>query len=129
MAHKVLTLIGRGPRGAWPNQELTVLAKSTTELLGAALDAFSRLDLAAAVAVLKEDTLRSGEVNELVHTLVHRVIEVPHMTTFFVEVISLAKSLEQVVDHAKHIAELVIYVVNGADVRHTPVEQIESLVN
>lgn len=129
MAHKVLVLIGKGPRGAWPTQELSVLAKLTTGLLGAALDAFTRLDLAAAVAVIKEDTFRSGEVDELVHKLVNRLVDIPHMTSFFVEVISLAKSLEQVVDHAKHIAELVIYVVQGADVRHTPVEKIESLVN
>lgn len=129
MAHRVLTLIDRGTRGAWPTQELSVLAKLTTGLLGTALEAFAQLDLAAAVAVIKEDNLRSSQVDALVHQLVNRMIEIPRMTTLCVEVISLAKSLELVVDHAKHIAELVIYVVQGADVRHTPVEQIESLVN
>lgn len=129
MAHRVLTLIDRGTRGAWPTQELSVLAKLTTGLLGTALEAFAQLDLAAAVAVIKEDNLRSSEVDALVNQLVNRMIEIPRMTTLCVEVISLAKSLELVVDHAKHIAELVIYVVQGADVRHTPVEQIESLVN
>jgi phosphate transport system protein len=129
MAHRVLTLIDRGARGAWPTQELSVLARLTTGLLGTALEAFAQLDLAAAVAVIKDDNLRSSEVDALVHQLVNRMIEIPRMTTLCVEVISLAKSLELVVDHAKHIAELVIYVVQGADVRHTPVEQIESLVN
>jgi phosphate transport system protein len=37
-------------------------------------------------------------------------------------------SIELIVDHAKHIAELVIYVAQGADVRHTPVDQVESMI-
>jgi phosphate transport system protein len=128
MAHKVLTLIGGDARGALPFQELSVVARLTTGLLGKALEAFTQLDLTAAVAVIKENRLRSREVDALVRKLVNRMIEKPHMTSFCVELISLAKSLELVVDHARHIAELVIYVVQGADVRHTPVEQVESLV-
>lgn len=115
-------------RGTLPSQELSVVARLTTELLGKALDAFAQLDPAAAVAVMKENRLRSREVDTFVHKLVNRMIETPRMTSFCVELISLAKSLELIVDHAKHIAELVIYVVQGADVRHTPIEQIEPLL-
>jgi phosphate transport system protein len=128
MAHKVLTMIDGSARGALPSQELSVLARLTTELLAKALEAFAQLDLVAAVAVMKENRLRPIEVDAFVHKLVNRMIETPRMTSFCVELISLAKSLELVADHAKHIAELVVYVVRGADVRHTPVEQIESLV-
>lgn len=128
MAHKVLTLIDGNTRGTLPSQELSVVARLTTELLGKALDAFAQLDPAAAVAVMKENRLRSREVDTFVHKLVNRMIETPRMTSFCVELISLAKSLELIVDHAKHIAELVIYVVQGADVRHTPIEQIEPLL-
>lgn len=57
------------------------------------------------------------------------MIEIPRMTSFCVELISLAKSLELIVEHAKHIAEQVAYVVQGTDVRHTPIDQIESLAS
>ena len=42
--------------------------------------------------------------------------------------IFLAKSIERIGDHAKNIAELIIYVVKGADIRHTSMEQIESVL-
>jgi phosphate transport system protein len=128
MAHKVLGLIGVGSPGALPVQELSVAAKLATGLLSKALEAFAQHDLAAAVAVIKEDRLRSREVDALVQQLVSRMIEIPRLTSFCVELISLAKSLELIVDHAKHIAEQVIYVAQGGDVRHTPVEQIELLL-
>jgi phosphate transport system protein len=127
MAHKVLTLIGSGARGSVPVQELFVVAKMTTGILDKALDAFAHLDQAAAVIVLKEDRLRSREINSLVHRLADRIIENPSTTSFCVELISLANSLELVVDHARHIAELVIYVVQGVDVRNTADEQVKSL--
>ncbi|MFZ2124072.1 MAG: phosphate signaling complex protein PhoU [Rhodoferax sp.] len=128
MAHKVLAFIGRGAPGALPLQKLSAAAKLKTDLLNRALKAFAQLDLPAAVAVIKEYELGYGVVDELVGQLVNDLIENPRKTSSCLEVISLAKSLELIVDHAKHIAELVIYVVHGADVRHTPVEQIESLV-
>lgn len=128
MAHKVLKLVDGGMRGVLPTQELSIVAKLTTGQLGKALQAFNTLDMAAAMAVIEDDSLRSAEVDTLVHGLVRCMIETPLMISFCVELISLAKSLELVADHAKHIAELVIYVVQGDDVRHTSVEQIESLV-
>ena len=44
------------------------------------------------------------------------------------DLLFLAKAVERIGDHAKNIAECTIYVVKGADVRHTPMEQIESVV-
>ena len=42
------------------------------------------------------------------------------------DLLFIAKAIERIGDHAKNIAELIIYIVNGADVRHTSIEQIES---
>ncbi|MEO8014610.1 MAG: PhoU domain-containing protein, partial [Polaromonas sp.] len=44
------------------------------------------------------------------------------------DLLFIAKAIERVGDHAKNIAEFIIYIVKGADVRHSPMEQVESAV-
>ena len=46
-----------------------------------------------------------------------------------IDLVFVAKALERVGDHAKNLAEQVIYIVKGTDVRHTPPEGLESAVN
>lgn len=120
MSHKVLRLILNAARWVTPPQELGQLTRLTTELMRAALDAFARQDLSSAMAVLKEDQPVYQEVDALVHQLVNHMIEVPHTISFCIELISLVKSHELIVEHAKHIAKLVVYVVQGTDVHHAP---------
>jgi phosphate transport system protein len=40
----------------------------------------------------------------------------------------VAKAIERVGDHAKNLAEQIIYIVKGTDVRHSPVDTVESMV-
>ncbi len=128
MSHKVLKLIQIAAKYSAPQHQLSALTHLATGLMRAALDAFARQDLAAALAVMKEDQPVQKEIDQLVHRLVDNMIETPHTISFCVELIALAKSHELIVDHAKHIAELVIYVVKGSDVHHTPAEQIKALI-
>lgn len=128
MARRVLALIHRNTLHAVLSPELRAAADLSIGLLHQAVTAFSKHDMAQALAVIKEDDPGHKEVDALVGQLVQRMIDMPQTISFSVELISIAKSLELIVDHAKHIAELVIYVAQGADVRHTPVAQVESLI-
>jgi phosphate transport system protein len=56
------------------------------------------------------------------------MMEDPRMISPSLDLLFLAKSIERIGDHSKNIAEFIIYVVKGADVRHTAIEQIESVV-
>jgi phosphate transport system protein len=131
MAHQVLKLVRGAASYVLPSQELCAAADFATGQLRKALDAFSRLDLVAAeaLAVMKRDDTGYQDVQALVRKLIDLMIESPKMISYCVELIYMTKSLELVLDNARHIAEQVIYVVQGTDVRHTPIEQVEPLAS
>ena len=97
-------------------------------LLNKALDAFARLDVTAAVAILKEDNLIDAEFDGFVRKLITYMMEDPRMISPSLDLLFLAKAIERIGDHAKNIAEFILYVVKGDDVRHTTMEQIESVL-
>jgi phosphate transport system protein len=92
------------------------------------LDAFARLDTTAALAILKDDDMIDKEFDGFVRILITYMMEDPRMISPSLDLLFLAKAIERIGDHAKNIAELIIYIVKGADVRHASMEQIESVV-
>ena len=111
-----------------PSIELTVASDLASGILRKALDAFARLDTAAAVATLKEDDLIDQEFNGFVRKLITYMMEDPRTISPSLDLLFVAKAIERIGDHAKNIAELVIYVVKGEDVRHTSMANIEAVV-
>ena len=128
IARMVRSIIKSGAPRSLPSHELRVAADMASGLLRKALDAFARLDTAAAVAILKEDDLIDREFNGFVRKLITYMMEDPRTISPSLDLLFLAKALERIGDHAKNIAEFIIYVVKGADVRHTSMEQIESVL-
>jgi phosphate transport system protein len=128
IARMVRSIIKSDAPRSLPSHELRVAADMASGLLRKALDAFARLDTAAAVAILKEDDLIDHEFNGFVRKLVTYMMEDPRTISPSLDLLFLAKALERIGDHAKNIAEFIIYVVKGADIRHTSMEQIESVL-
>ncbi len=128
IARMVKSIIESGSARALPSSELRVAADLASGLLRKALDAFARLDTAQAVAILREDDLIDREFDGFVRKLVTYMMEDPRKISASLDLLFLAKAIERIGDHAKNIAEFVIYIVKGADVRHTSVEQVESVV-
>ena len=126
IARMVRSIIDSGSARALPSSELRVAADLASGLLRKALDAFARLDTATAVSILKEDDLIDKEFDGFVRKLITYMMEDPRTISASLDLLFLAKAVERIGDHAKNIAEFIIYVVKGADVRHTSLEQIES---
>ena len=122
IARMVRSIINSGSPRALPSLELRVAADMASGLLRKALDAFARLDTAAAVSILKEDDLIDREFDGFVRKLITYMMEDPRMISPSLDLLFLAKAIERIGDHAKNIAEFIIYVVKGADVRHTSIE-------
>ena len=94
-------------------------------MLRRALDAFARLDAAAAARVCAEDAAIDEEFRAILRQLITFMMEDPRTITTSLQVVWVAKALERIGDHAKNIAEYVIYVVKGRDVRHIPLAELQ----
>jgi phosphate transport system protein len=94
-------------------------------MLRRALDAFARLDAAAAVRVCGEDAAIDDEFRGIIRQLITFMMEDPRTISSALQVVWVAKAFERIGDHAKNIAEYVIYIVKGRDVRHRPLADLE----
>jgi len=128
IARMVRSIMQSGAPRSLPSLELRVAADLASGLLNKALDAFARLDVSAAVAILKEDDLIDQEFDGFVRKLVTYMMEDPRTISPSLDLLFVAKAIERIGDHAKNIAEFIIYVVKGEDVRHSSMEKIEAVV-
>ena len=100
-------------------------AQIGVKMLRQALDAFARLDVVSAAEVLKEDSALDDEFRSVLRQLITHMMEDPRTISTALEMIWVAKAIERIGDHSKNIAEQVIYIVKGTDVRHTSFADIE----
>ena len=128
IARMVKSIIdGVAPR-ALPSSDLRVCGELASGLLRKALDSFARLDVQTAVAILREDDMIDQEFDGFVRKLITYMMEDPRTISPSLDLLFLAKAIERIGDHAKNIAEFIIYIVKGADVRHTSLAEVESVV-
>ena len=111
-----------------PAGDVSFEASLATASLRKALDAFARLDPVKALEVIKDDNQIDQEFDGLMRKLITYMMEDPRTISPSLDLLFLAKAIERIGDHAKNIAEFIIYVVKGADVRHTSMDAIESVV-
>ena len=128
MARMVKSIIESGAARSLPSSDLRMAADLASGLLRKALDAFARLDTKAALAILKEDDLIDKEFDGFVRKLVTYMMEDPRTISASLDLLFLAKAIERIGDHSKNVAELIIYLVKGKDVRHAAMNDIESAV-
>ncbi|MFT6429032.1 MAG: phosphate transport system protein [Halopseudomonas sp.] len=116
---------GQAPRGYL---EVRHIGDHVISMLRDALDAFARLDSTQALRIMKEDKRVDEEYQAATRSLLTFMMEDTRNISRCMSVMWILRSLERVGDHACNIAENVIFMVKGQDVRHTPVEEAEKVV-
>ena len=128
IARMVKSIIADGMPRALPSSDLRTAIELASALLRKALDAFARLDAVSAVEILREDGQVDAEFDGFVRKLITYMMEDPRTISSSLDLLFIAKAIERIGYHAKNIAEFIIFIVKGADVRHTSVDYIESNV-
>lgn len=106
-------------------KELRYMADLAREALHKTLDAFARMDVEAAMGVVRGDDLIDEAYDGLTRQLITYMMEDSRNIRRGIDVLWCARALERVGDHAKNIAEYVVFMVLGKDVRHISPEQVE----
>jgi phosphate transport system protein len=101
------------------------LADQVKHMVHDVLDAYARLDVDAAVKVVRDDIAADKEYQDLMRMLITYMMEDPRTISEVLDVIWAARALERIGDHAKNIGEYVIYLVKGRDIRHLDLDEVE----
>lgn len=105
--------------------ELRHLASEVRKIVRISLDAFARYDVSAAIKVVRDDTEIDIEYKTAMREMVTYMMEDPRQISRVMNILWALRALERIGDHARNIAEQVIYLVHGTDVRHRPIVDIE----
>ncbi|PKM29778.1 MAG: phosphate transport system regulatory protein PhoU [Gammaproteobacteria bacterium HGW-Gammaproteobacteria-11] len=127
IAKRALQLVeeGQSPRGY---VECRHIGHHVRKMVQDALDAFARFDTVQALAVAREDKVVDQEYKSATRELVTYMMEDPRSITRVLSILWVLRSLERVGDHARNVAEQVIYLVKGQDVRHIGLSNMEEVV-
>lgn len=101
-----------------PGPEFRAMVRTVREMLQAALDAFARVDVDAALAVIARDKEVDRGYDALVARLVPAMEQAPESIRASLSMIWCARSIERIGDHAKNVCEYAVWLGHGRDVRH-----------
>jgi phosphate transport system protein len=101
------------------------ISRNTADMLHDSLDAFARLDGKTALQIIARDDEVDFEFRTILRNMITFMMEDPRTISSALDTLWVAKAIERIGDHAKNIAEYVIYVVEGRDIRHMKPTQHE----
>ncbi len=102
-----------------PYIDLPRMADAASVMVTEALDAFVRGDEALALKVCKDDQFVDDLNEQIQRELLTFMMEAPETISRAIKINYISKCLERIADHATNVAEMVIFMVKGKDIRHT----------
>ena len=102
-----------------------VIAKGVVDMLHNTLDALARLDEKQAIKLIQQDAVIDKDFSFIMRNVITYMMEDPRTISAAMNTLWVAKAIKRIGDHAKNIAEYVIYIVEGKDIRHSDYASIK----
>jgi len=113
----------QGPRSYYIG--INAMGNHVRKMLHGSLDAFARMDSKAAVTVAGQEPESDEQYIAILRQLITYMMEDPRSIKSSIDAVWVARAMERIGDHSRNICESVIYFVEGKDVRHISIEQME----
>lgn len=120
-----LANVGENPHGY---KEVRHIGTLVRDMVKDVLTSFARNDTELAYKVAKQDKSVDQEYRTAMRSLVTFMMEDPRAISGVLNVIWVLRSLERIGDHSRNMAEHLIYLVSGTDVRHQSLKEIKKAV-
>ena len=101
-----------------PIVDLPIMAEAAQKILKESLDAFVNADTELAHKVISKDAVLDQFYEQIFRELLTYMLEDPRSISRAIKLIFIAKALERVGDHSANVAEMVVFLVKGQDIRH-----------
>ncbi len=102
-----------------PYEDLIRMLTTAREMLAEALAALQNQDVAGATRVIGKDEVVDGYYTQIFNDVLGRMRESPENVFRATRVQAISKYIERIGDHATNVAERVIFILSGDDIRHT----------
>jgi phosphate transport system protein len=106
-------------------RELEIMGTTVRAMLHDALDGFVRLAPEVAVHLVRQDDRVDADYEAALRQYHTYLVEEPRNTRRILDAIWVARSIERIGDHAKNIGEYIVYLVEGKDLRHATLAEME----
>ncbi|WP_027966245.1 phosphate signaling complex protein PhoU [Halomonas halocynthiae] len=123
IARNVLDLISKnsGSRGF---VEVRLISEHVCRMVRDSLNSFTHFDADLALQVVREDEDVDSEYRSAMRSLMTFMMEDNRAISPILSIMWMLRSLERIGDHASNLAEYVIYLVKGMDVRHQDIDDV-----
>lgn len=106
-----------------PYIDIPLMSQLSQKMLRDSLDAFVQRDVTLAREVIQADNKVDALKNQVFRELLTFMMEDPRTIPRAIRLILVSRHLERIADHATNIAEMVVFLVEGKDIRHAPYEK------
>ena len=116
------------PTASTLNIELNHMAETALRMLRLSLDGFARLDVSLVTEAMRLDEVVNAEYQAVTRQLITYMMEDPRTITRSLDIMSIAKAIERIGDHATNIGEHIVFMAKGLNVRHASADEIEAQI-